>query len=102
MGLEDAMYVYLLFPLGVIPFTYVTSFIFSVDSAAQTFTMFLHFFILAILATIIFALRITPKDEMTGDIINYVARIIPTYPLASAVYCDSSCQKLAELRKSST
>lgn len=52
-GMENAIYAYLLFPLGVIPFTYVTSFIFQVDSAAQTSTMFLHFGSLAIISNLV-------------------------------------------------
>jgi hypothetical protein len=34
LGLNKAIYTYLLFPFSVLPFTYVTSFIFEADSAA--------------------------------------------------------------------
>ena len=61
INLDYAWITYILSPFGIIPFTYVTSFIFTSDSAAQTFTMFLHFLTLAILSTITFALRFTPE-----------------------------------------
>lgn len=60
MGMDTAWIVYLLVPFGALPFTYITSFIFSADSAAQTFTMFFHFLTIAVLSTVAFALRIVP------------------------------------------
>jgi hypothetical protein len=60
MGMKTAYITYILFPIGIIPFTYVTSFIFTADSAAQTFTMFLHFLTISILSVISFGLRLIP------------------------------------------
>jgi hypothetical protein len=34
MGMKTARFTYLIFPVGVLPFTYITSFLFSADSAA--------------------------------------------------------------------
>lgn len=62
MDVPTAWIVYLLIPLGALPFTYITSFIFSADSAAQTFTMFFHFFVIAVLSTVALALRIVPEQ----------------------------------------
>ena len=60
MNLPTAYIAYLVFPFGVLPFCYITSFIFSADSAAQTFTMFFHFFTIGILSSVTMALRFTP------------------------------------------
>ena len=60
MGMPTAYITYIVFPIGIIPFTYVTSFIFTADSAAQTFTMFLHFLTISILSVISFGLRLAP------------------------------------------
>jgi hypothetical protein len=60
MGMDSAYVTYLVLPFGILPFTYVTSFVFSVDSAAQTFTMFFHFLTLAIFSSVIFMLRVSP------------------------------------------
>lgn len=57
LNYNGSIIVYLVFPLGVLPFTYVTSFIFTSDSAAQTFTMFFHFLIFSIASVIIFFIR---------------------------------------------
>ena len=61
MGIDISMIVYCVFPFGVLPFTYVSSFLFSADSAAQTFTMFFHFLSVSILPTVAFALRLAPS-----------------------------------------
>lgn len=50
----------LIIPLGAIPFTYVTSFIFTSQTIASTFTNFLHICALGILATTVFLFRIFP------------------------------------------
>jgi len=60
MGLNSAWATYVALPFGIIPFSYVMSYWFTVDSAAQTFTMFFHFFILGIMSTLTFGLRLAP------------------------------------------
>lgn len=62
MNLNAAWATYVALPFGIIPFSYVMSFWFTVDSAAQTFTMFFHFFILGIMSTLTFGLRISPDN----------------------------------------
>ena len=61
LNFTGSIAVYLTFPFGVLPFTYVTSFIFTADSAVQTFTMFLHFAIYSIGSVIVFFLRLAPN-----------------------------------------
>lgn len=62
LNFAASIVVYLVFPFGVLPFTYVTSFIFTADSAAQTFTMFLHFAFFSIGSAIVFLLRLAPDQ----------------------------------------
>ena len=57
----SAVWVLVLFPFGIMPFTYVMSFLFTTDSAAQTFTMFCHLSIILLASTLIFLLRLSPK-----------------------------------------
>jgi len=57
----------MLFPFGLAPFTYVLSFAFSVDSAAQSATLFKHFFFMLIGVMIIFVVRLTQDMEVLGD-----------------------------------
>ena len=49
--------VFLMFPIGVVPFTYATSFIFKNESIAQTVTIFVHFVIAGIGGIIVYVLR---------------------------------------------
>jgi hypothetical protein len=102
MGIDVSMIVYFVFPLGVLPFTYVSSFLFSADSAAQTFTMFFHFLSVSILPTVAFALRLAPSQEAVGDILNQAFKVIPSYIIAASVYCETSCDLLSTLRSRST
>jgi hypothetical protein len=60
LGYDNAWFLYFFLPFGVLPFTYVSSYLFTSDSAAQTFTMFGHFFIFGIGTTITYFLRLAP------------------------------------------
>jgi len=96
---DSSVVVYAVFPFGIIPFTYVTSFIFSAESAAQTFTMFFHAAIILVGSTLIFVLRIVPNLESVGDNLNYIFRLIPSYSIASSLYFDSTGSFMASVRK---
>lgn len=60
--------------------------------------MFFHFLVIAVLGTVVFALRIVPEQQANGDSLNYWFKIIPTYILSSSVYCDAACDVLANAR----
>ena len=87
-GFRSALIAYALFPFGILPFTYCMSFIFTVDSAAQTFTMFLHFIVILVLSSMVFAFRFLRKLATLGDQLTWVLRMIPSYELADSVYFD--------------
>jgi len=95
------MAVFLALPFGIIPFTYFTSFLFTVDSAAQTFTMFLHFFFIMVLSTVVYVMRFIPEVEYWGDVLNWVFKLVPSYCLSSAMYFDKSGEALSEFRERS-
>ena len=87
-----------LFPFGIMPFTYVMSFLFTADSAAQTFTMFCHLTIILAVSTLIFLLRLAPKLEVLGDQLHWSFKIFPSYSIASALYTDSSIDFVSRIR----
>ena len=97
---DSAQYVFAAFPFGIIPFTYVFSFCFTADSAAQTFTMFCHMVVILAFTTLIFILRVVPNLELLGDRINYGLRVIPSYSLGSALYTDASIDFVSTIRNS--
>jgi len=60
LGFNSAWLTVLMFPFGIIPFTYMTSFMFSAESAAQTLSMLVHIMIMGIASSVVFTLRIIP------------------------------------------
>jgi len=87
-GLSSSLISYALFPFAVLPFTYCMSFVFTVDSAAQTFTMFFNFLTILVFSTMTFAFRFMRKLELFGDKLNWIMRIFPAYTLADAIFFD--------------
>lgn len=95
---ESAEWVIAAFPFGIMPFTYVMSFLFSADSAAQTFTMFCHMVIILAFSTLVFILRAVPDLEILGDNLHYALRIFPSYSLATSLYTDASIDFISQIR----
>jgi hypothetical protein len=58
---------FLLYPITIVPFTYVTSFLFTKDSIAQIMTLFVHFMAGGILPLVIYILLIIPHTVDTGS-----------------------------------
>jgi hypothetical protein len=70
----------MLYPMAVIPFSYVMSHYFNRESTAQTFTIYLHFMLSGIAGMIIFALRMVEQTAFWGDKIMWIFRFIcPTF-----------------------
>ena len=99
---ESAEWIFSAFPFGIMPFTYVMSFLFTADSAAQTFTMFCHMVIILAFSTLIFILRVVPNLELLGDRIHYSLRIFPSYSLATSLYTDASLDFISQIRNDTT
>ena len=57
INLGNAVYTLLLFPLGMIPFSYITSFIFKSVSVAQSMTLFLNFVFMLIMPLVIYFMQ---------------------------------------------
>jgi ATP-binding cassette subfamily A (ABC1) protein 1 len=53
---EGVWILFLLFPIAVVPFSYVTSFMFSSDTVAQICTLFLHFIAGGIMSLTVYTL----------------------------------------------
>lgn len=81
---------FLLYPIGVIPFTYVTSFIFTSETVAQTVTIFMHFVFAGIGAIIVLILRLIESTWAVGDALWWVFKIVPTYCLTNPIMYQST------------
>jgi ATP-binding cassette, subfamily A (ABC1), member 3 len=55
---DDVWRVFLLYPVGIVPFTYVSSYVFNSDTVAQTVTIFFHFVLAGIGAIATLILRV--------------------------------------------
>jgi ATP-binding cassette subfamily A (ABC1) protein 3 len=95
---DNTWLLFILYPIGVIPFTYVSSFLFSSENVAQTITIFLHFVFGGIGAIIVFVLRLIESTWEAGDILQWVLRIIPSFCLTDTIMFDSSKARTFLLR----
>lgn len=91
---NDVWRVFLMFPVGVIPFTYATSFFFQNENVAQTVTIFMHFVFAGIGAIVVFILRVIPSTYMIGDKLMWFLKIVPSYCLTNSVMFISSKSQL--------
>lgn len=96
---EAVWLAFLLFPFAVIPFTYVTSFMFDTEVGAQISTIFLHFLFMGIAPIVTYTLRVIPSTAHLGDILRWVFCIEPSYCLTQAILISSSGSLLALARQ---
>ena len=91
----------LVYPFGVLPFTYVSSFIFQSTSVAQTLTLFFNFVSLLILPMLVYFMRMYEELEKEGDMLNQIFKTNPSYCLAASLYFDNAGAKLYQTRENS-
>mmetsp|Transcript_14544 Transcript_14544/g.22592 ORF Transcript_14544/g.22592 Transcript_14544/m.22592 type:complete len:108 (+) Transcript_14544:3525-3848(+) len=78
--------VLLFFPGAIIPFSYVTSFIFSKEITSQTYSIYLNFLFSGVAGMIVFVLRMIKHTALTGDKIQWVFRILcPAFNVCDAI-----------------
>ena len=58
---EGMLILFMLYPIAVVPFSYVTSFMFSSDTVAQICTLFLHFIAGGIMSLTVYTLELIPE-----------------------------------------
>lgn len=93
-----AWLLFLLFPIGVTPFTYVTSFLFTSEIVAQTITIFAHFVIAGIGAIVIFILELIESTRKYADVLKWVLRVMPSYNLTYTIMYDAGRDSLKFVR----
>ena len=89
----------MLYPLAIIPFTYMTSFIFEDDTTAQICTLFVHFLAGGVLMPVIFVLQLIPATAVAGDILRYVGLIFPSYCVTHALMLTKVLDNLVQSRE---
>ncbi len=100
LGWSNSWVMFLLYPVGVIPFTYVTSFLFATENVAQTITIFMHFVFAGIGSIVVFILKIIDSTKEVGDILGWVFKLVPSFCLTDTIMFDSSKARLFLIRPS--
>ena len=90
---------FLLFPFAVVPFSYVTSFLFSSDTVAQICTLFMHFIAGGIMSLTVYTLQLIPQTQEVGDILRWVFCAIPSYCVTHGIVFSASGSMLVKARK---
>ena len=60
ISVKDVWVIFMIFPWAIVPFSYMTSFLFTSDTVAQIMTLFVHFLFAAVLSFTVFTLQIIP------------------------------------------
>lgn len=97
--MSTAYVLLLVFPFAILPFTYVMSFAFTVESAAQTFSMFIHFTVITVIGVLIYVMRVAFQLQHIGDMLNWVFKVIPTYSIPCVFYFETSGRQLSMIRE---
>jgi len=87
----DGVWVLLiLYPIAIVPFTYVTSFLFTGDTVAQIMTLFIHFAMGGIMPIVIFVLQNIPSTADLGDSMRWWFTPIPTFCVGEGIIFSST------------
>lgn len=75
-GVWELLFIY---PVVIVPFTYITSFFFQGDTVAQIMTLFVHFMLGGILPLVVFVLQNIPSTANLGDSMRWWFTPVPTF-----------------------
>jgi hypothetical protein len=89
---------FLLYPPAIVPFTYVTSFLFKSDINAQIMTLFLHFLSGGLLVIVVFVLQYIPITMEWGDSLRWVFTIFPSFCVTHGILFSASGSLLVDSR----
>ena len=93
---------FLLFPPAIVPYTYVTSFLFKSDINAQIMTLFLHFVSGGLLVIVVFCLQYIPVTMHWGDALRWVFLIFPSFAVTHGILFSASGKLIIDSRSEDT
>jgi len=102
VGFEGIWVLFLLFPPAVVPFTYVTSFLFTSDINAQIMTLFIHFVGGGLLVVVVFVLQYIPITMKYGDALRWACTVIPSFCVTHGILFSASGTLLVDQRTQSS
>ena len=86
MNIEYANLFLFMYPLAIIPYSYVSSFLFVDDTTAQIITLFTHFIAGALLMLTVYVLQIVPITGNAGDALRYVGMLFPSFCVTNGIF----------------
>lgn len=98
LGTADIWIAMLAYPLAIVPYTYVASFCFSKEGAAQNMTLFWNLLFAGLLANGVFVLRIVQESEKLGDLLSYLLKIVPSFAIADSLLYSMNREDLNKTR----
>ena len=75
----------LMFSLAVIPYTYVTSFLFKTTNGGENFTLIHHFMIGGFAPLFVFIMRLIKSTRTLGKILSWIFKISPMFCLCELI-----------------
>jgi len=95
---EGVWLLFLLYPPAIVPFTYVTSFLFKSDINSQITTLFLHFVAGGLLTIVVFVLQLIPVTMKAGDALRWACTILPSFCVTHGILFSASGSLLVNSR----
>ena len=91
---EGVWQLLILYPVSIVPFTYVTSFMFTRDFVAQIFTVAIHFFVGGIFPPVIFIVQNVPWTAYLGDSMRWWFTFIPSFCVCEGIIWSATYETL--------
>jgi len=83
-----------LYPISIVPFTYLTSFLFTRDTTGQILSIFIHFMAGGILPNVIYFMQNIPWTADLGDKMRWWFVFIPSFCVGQGITFSSTYQEL--------
>jgi len=90
MGYDYSWGTILMFPFGVVPYSYAFSFIFTKESTAQTVILSSNIVAGSIGGMTVYILRLIPDTMEYGDLSTLILKIFPTFCISNSIIYDGS------------
>ena len=80
------MVVFLAFTMAIVPFSYLTSYLFHKEITCQTYSIYMNFLFSGVAGMIVFVLRMMKHTALWGDKIQWILRlIVPAFNVCDAL-----------------
>lgn len=90
---------FMLLPPALVPWTYVSSFLFNKDGTAQIITLFMNYLVCCLFGILVFALQFIPQTFTLGGILRWVLCIFPSYCVVNGILWSASGNIIIQSRE---